>query len=68
MKFSKSDFLNLDLPDLLLNIWCYADDLNDQRINLYCKWCVEAAEKQWQPDFLDFQYVIQNLKNNKKVL
>ena len=66
MKFSKSDFLNLDLPDLLLNIWCYADYLNDQRINQYCKWCVEAAVEQWQPDFFDFQYVIQNLKNNNR--
>ena len=53
MKFSKSDFLNLDLPDLLLDIWCYADYLNDQVINQYYKWCVEAAEEQWQPDFLD---------------
>ena len=51
MKFSKSDFLNLDLPDLLLDIWCYADYLNDQIINQYYKWCVEAAEEQWQPDF-----------------
>ena len=67
MKFSKSDFLNLDLPDLLLNIWCYAADyLNDQIINQYCKWCAEAAEEQWQPDFLDFQYVIQNSKNKNK--
>ena len=67
MKFSKSDFLNLDLPDLLLNIWCYAADyLNDQIINQYCKWCAEAAEEQWQPDFLDFQYVIQDLKNKNK--
>ena len=66
MKFSKRVFLNLDLPDLLLNIWCYADYLNDQIINQYCKWCVEAAEEQWQPDFLDFQYVIQNLKNKNK--
>ena len=63
MKFSKSDFLNLDLPDFLLNILCYADYFNDQIINQYCKWYVEAAEEQWQPDFLDCQYVIQNLKN-----
>ena len=66
MKFSKSDFLNLDLPDLLLNIWCYADYLNDQIINRYCKWYVEAAEEQWQPGFFDFQYAIQDLKNKNK--
>ena len=66
MKFSKSDFLNLHLPDLLLNVWCYANYLNDQIINLYCKWCLEVAEEQWQPDFLNFQYVIQNLKKKNK--
>ena len=66
MKFSKSDFLNLDLPDLLLNVWCYANYLNDQIINLYAKWCLEAAEEQWQPDFLNFQYVIQNLEKKKQ--
>ena len=66
MKFSKSDFLNLDFPDLLLNILCFADCKDCKYCNQYSKWCVEAAEEPCQPDFLDFQYVIKNLKNQNK--
>ena len=68
MKFSKIDFLNLDLPDLLLNIWCYADYLNDQIINQYCKWYVEAAEEQWQPVFFLFSTCYSRFEEQKQVL
>ena len=29
LKFSKQSFRELELPDLLLNVWCYADQTND---------------------------------------
>ena len=67
MKFSKSDVEELDLPDFLINVWSYADYLTDPIINQYQKWCVELAEDRWQPQFLNFEYVIKNLKiMNKK--
>ena len=33
LKFSKESFLELDLADLLINIWSYADYLHDFVIN-----------------------------------
>ena len=66
MKFSKSDFAELDLPNLLINVWSYADYMNDCVINQYQKWCVELAKERWQPQYLDFEYVIKNLKEKNK--
>ena len=37
MKFSKSSFQELDLPDLLINIWCYTDKQDDPIIAQYEK-------------------------------
>ena len=63
MKFSKNDFLELDLPYLLINIWSYSEYLTDSVLNQYCQWCVEVAKEQWQPSFKN----INNLrKRNKK--
>ena len=66
MKFSKSDFAELDLPNLLINVWSYADYMNDSVINQYQKWCVELAKERWQPQYLDFEYAIKNLKEKNK--
>ena len=63
MKFSKNDFLELDLQYLLINIWSYSEYLTDPVLNQYCQWCVEVAKEQWQPSFKN----INNLrKRNKK--
>ena len=45
MKFSKSDIVEVDLPNLLINVWSYADYLNDPIVNQYEKWCVELAKE-----------------------
>ena len=66
MKFSKSDFVELDLPNFLINVWSYVDYLNNPIVNQYEKWCVELAKERWQPQFLDFDYVIQKLKEKRK--
>ena len=58
MKFSKNDFAELDLSNLLIEVWSYADYMNDPTINQYQKWCVELAKERWQPQFLDFEYAI----------
>ena len=61
MKFSKSDFAELNLPNLLINVWSYADYMNNPIINQYRKWCVELAKESLQAQFPDFEYVIKNL-------
>ena len=66
MKFSKNDFENLDLPDLLINIWDYSEYLTDPVLNQQCQWCVEVAKERWQPSFKNFQFVINNLRKRSK--
>ena len=68
MKFLKNDFENLDLTDLLINIWDYSEYLTDPILNQYCQWCVKVAKERWQPSFKNFQFAINNLrKRNKKL-
>ena len=67
LKFSKQSFRELELPDLLFNVWCYTDWPNDPICVQYQQWCVEVAKKRWSSQYLDFDYVIENLrKQNKK--
>ena len=66
MKFAKSSFQELDFPDLLINIWCYTDKQNDPIIAQNEKLCVEAAQEQWKLQYLDFNYLIENLRKQNK--
>ena len=67
LKFSKQSFRELELPDLLFNVWCYTDRPNDPICVQYQQWCVEVAKERWSSQYLDFDYVIENLrKQNKK--
>ena len=63
LKFSKDSFLELDLADLLINIWSYVDYLHDFIINQYCQYCIECSYKKWDKDYLDFHFVIKNILN-----
>ena len=71
MVSSKYNFLNLKLPDLLINIWDYADHLNSSVECVLCKQyqkrCIEAAKQKRKPEYINFEYVIKNLRmQNKK--
>ena len=70
MKLSKPNFELLDLPNLLINIWDYNDQMhaNFPLCKQYEKWCTEVAKRHWQSGFFDFDYVISNIRQqNKKV-
>ena len=54
------------MPDLLLNVWCYANRPNDPICVQYQQWCVEVAKEWWSSQYLDFDYVIENLRKQKK--
>ena len=55
------------MPDLLLNVWCYADHPNNPICVQYQQWYVEVVKGRWSSQYLDFHYVIENLrKPNKK--
>ena len=67
IKFSKESSVHLSLPDLLLDIWSYAEDLKNPILNQYTTWNVELAEALWNVDeFLDFKFVTTNLLNRNK--
>ena len=65
-KFSKATFQLLGLPDLLINVRSYADYTDNEIFLRYQQWCVEAAFEKWSENYLDFDYVIDNLKKQNK--
>ena len=50
----------------MINIWEYSDKPNDPILIQYQKWCIEVAKQKWQPQFINFDYVIRNLKGQNK--
>ena len=68
LKFSLYSFRQLDLPNLLINIWDYADKRHDDCpiCKQYSKCCVIAAKEKWSSNFIDFDFVINNLKKQNK--
>ena len=61
LKFSKESFLELDLADLLINVWSYVDYLHDFVINQYCQYCIKCSCEKWDEDYLDFHFVIKSI-------
>ena len=68
IKLSKANFKLLDLPNPLINIW----DSNDPMhvgcsiCKQYKKWRIEVAKELWMPEFLDFDYVLSNLRQQNR--
>ena len=50
----------------MINIWEYTDKSNDPILIQYQKWCIEVAKQKWQPQFINFDYVIRNLEERNK--
>ena len=70
MKFSLEAFSPLDLPEFSINIWEYHDEKykNCSICRQYQKWCIEAGECKWKDIYMDFDYVIENIRiENKKL-
>ena len=44
-KLLLESFKRLDLPNLLINIWSYADKPNCPMCSQYQKWCIQAAKE-----------------------
>ena len=69
LKFSLNSFRELDLLELLINVWCYADHVNnkDEICNIcetYMEYCVIAAIEKWSEFYIDFDLVINNSKKH----
>ena len=68
MKLSKANFKLLDLPNLLINIWDYNDPthVGCSICKQFEKWCIEVAKDLLMPEFLDFDYVLSNLRQQNR--
>ena len=56
---------------MLINIWEYNEPGCKNQCPVciqYEKWCIEAAQEKWKAEYLDFEYVIQNLRRQNKQL
>ena len=65
MKFLLSTSRQLDLPNLLIDVWSYSEGCNTKDCLIcpqYLEWSIQAAKEKWSPDFKDFNYIIDNLK------
>ena len=56
---------------MLINFWEYNEPGCKNQCPVciqYEKWCIEAAQEKWKAEYLDFEYVIQNLRRQNKQL
>ena len=69
LKFSSVTFSRLDLPNLLINIWEYNDERhkNCPICKQYKEWCIQVVKTQWQNSYIDFDYFIENIKNQNRL-
>ena len=68
MSLTKKFFESLELADLLLNIWSYADNLNFPILNQYAQWNIEIAKELWKPEYQNFNEIIKNVLSKDKSL
>ena len=69
LKFLLNSFRELGWPDLLINIWEYADPIHDPNCTIcltYMKYCITATKEEWGEFYLDFDFVVDNLKKHSK--
>ena len=52
LKFKYEDFLNNDIPNLMINIWSYSDDhgVGCNICTTYKKFCIEALKRNDNPN------------------
>ena len=64
LKFKFEDFLTEDIPNLMINIWCYSDDhgVVCTMCTTYKKMCIDALKKKWKKNYKDIDFIIQKLK------
>ena len=61
LRFTKTDFRELDVPNLLINIHCY-DGYDDVEPNN--RWCREIVLERWDHErWIPYEVVIENITN-----
>ena len=69
-KIRIEDFKTLDAPDKLLNIWSYNNldgpSKKCRTCKKYSNFCEMLLREQWKPNWGDFEFIIEKIKNNDK--
>ena len=63
LKFKYEDFLQDDIPNLMINIWSYSDQhgVGCTTCTRYRKMCINALKKKWEEYHIDVDIIIQRL-------
>ena len=65
LKYKYEDLFQLDIPNLMLNIWCYSDEhgVGCNICTAYKSYCVKALKTKWDNEqFKNVDEIIQKLK------
>lgn len=73
MVLKKEDFYDLDIFELMQNVWCYTDTVVErgektwQFIYDYCHWCEEILQEKWPEgnELPPCNFVIDKLKKQE---
>ena len=70
LKFTKSDFREMDTPNLLINVWTYnyykPHCQNCNACKIYADWNVEILAERWKEEWGNMNNAVEKLKKNDK--
>ena len=70
MAFNLESFKVLDIPELIINIWCSGEHIKkctgDCRIEIYLEFCVESLKTRWMSEWGSFDEIKNKLLANDK--
>ena len=64
LKFTKVDFKELSIPDLVHNIFSYKNSQN-WKLRVYLIWCIECLQEAWIEAFRPFDVFLNELLTDK---
>ena len=67
LKFKFEDFEELDVPDFMINFWCYSENNeNCPILKQYNDWSITALKKKLIKEYIDFDFVVEKLSQRDK--
>ena len=65
MKFKFDDFKELDIPNLMINVWSYSETIKNKKgcvvSEKYRSWCIRALHEKWLDSYIDINFVVYEL-------
>ena len=63
---TREDFLQVDIPGLIQNIWNLSDHAACPRCSLYLNYNIESLKQKWTDKYIDFYFLIDILKKKTR--